>query len=169
MERIVITLNQDGTFRGASVNDFSGLPQPLDVEALAELFPTVDAASLARVAELEVEVAGIEEKDQQIASLTEQAAALQARIDELTAPPTGPQPIKAWQAKAVLALAGLLDGAVAVIDSLDEPQKTVVRSAWDNNADFARDSQTVLALAAALQLTDEQLDGMFAQAAALTV
>ena len=166
-ERIIITFNPDGTFRGASATDFVG--QPVDVSKAELPKLGIDIASLAKVAELEAQVAGLPEKDTQIKSLTEQLATANATIAELTAPPVGIQPIKAWQAKAVLALAGLLDAAAAVIDSLDEPQRTVVQSAWDNNADFSRTSQTVLALAAALQLTDEQLDAMFQQGASLTV
>lgn len=81
----------------------------------------------------------------------------------------GAATIRAWQAKAVLELSGLLPAAVAAIDALAEPDRTVVKSAWDNNADFSRQSSTVIALAAALNLTEPQLDAMFEQAAALTV
>jgi hypothetical protein len=45
MERIIITFDQDSTFRGASVTDFDGLQQPLDVSALTALFPILNAAT----------------------------------------------------------------------------------------------------------------------------
>ena len=80
-----------------------------------------------------------------------------------------PATIRAWQAKAILKMQGMLESAEAVIAALPEPQKTVVESAWNNQADFSRDAQTIVALAAALGLTEEQLDEMFAQAASLTV
>ena len=80
-----------------------------------------------------------------------------------------PNSIKAWQAKAVLSLSGLLTSAEAAIDALPEPRLTIVSSAWANNADFSRDSQTIASLAVALELTSEQLDAMFLQAADLAI
>ena len=53
MERIVITFQQDGTFRGASVTDFAGQPKPLDETALNALFPDVNASSFSRVTTLQ--------------------------------------------------------------------------------------------------------------------
>ena len=53
MERIIITFQQDGTFRGASVTDFAGQPKPLDEAALNALFPAVNASSFLRVTTLE--------------------------------------------------------------------------------------------------------------------
>lgn len=86
MERIVITFNKDATFRGASVTDHDGLPKPLDPAALNAIFPDVDAAALARVAELEKQLESLPEKDQQIADL-------EARVAELTQPPAGASPL----------------------------------------------------------------------------
>lgn len=48
MERLIITFKNDGTFRGASLTDFNGLPQSLDEAALTALFPTLNAAALAQ-------------------------------------------------------------------------------------------------------------------------
>jgi hypothetical protein len=56
MERIVITFNQDGSFRGASVTDFDGLPQPLDEAGLAAIAPEINAASLVAQAKAESEL-----------------------------------------------------------------------------------------------------------------
>ena len=94
--------------------------------------------------------------------------ALKAEVVRLTPPPVPPS-IKAWQAKAVLQLAALLEPAEAIIAGLSEPNRTVVSSAWSNNADFSRQSPTITSLATALGLSDDQLDAMFQQAAALTV
>lgn len=57
MERIVITFHPDGTFRGASLTDFEGLPVPIDQSRLVELVPGINQAAIARVAELESELA----------------------------------------------------------------------------------------------------------------
>ena len=59
MERIVITFQTDGTFRGASVTDFGGLPKPIDQAGLGELVPQINATALARVEKLEAEIAEI--------------------------------------------------------------------------------------------------------------
>lgn len=89
--------------------------------------------------------------------------------EELAARNAPPSSLRAWQAKAVLSMANLLEPAEQVIAGLPEPQKTVVTSAWQNNSDFDRESQTIITLAAALGLTSEQLDDMFRQGAALTI
>ena len=57
MERIIITFQGDGTFRGASLTDFEGLPVPVDESRLGELVPGINQAAIARVAELEDELA----------------------------------------------------------------------------------------------------------------
>ena len=144
MEQMERILDDDGTVITARA-----LPaEPLDFPLSEAILGAVNTAALDRIAALEAELE------------TARAAPVDAAQGTT---------IRAWQAKAVLALAGALESAERVIDGLPEPQRTVVKSAWDNNADFSRESQTIIALAAALSLTDEQLDAMFAQAAALTV
>jgi len=104
-----------------------------------------------------------------IAKDAEREAAVKAAVEAIVPPEPTELTIKAWQAKAVLALQGLLELAEKTIDSLPEPQRTIVMSAWTNNADFPRSSQTILALAAELKLDDAMLDAMFAAGAALAV
>lgn len=63
IERVVVTLNEDGTFRGASVQHYGGdnLPHPLaDAQALAGVLPDLELAASAKVAELE---AGIKDAE----------------------------------------------------------------------------------------------------------
>lgn len=125
-----------------------GLPQEIPTELSESLLGSINAGLLARIAELESELAAAKEQP---------------------APTTDPTTIRSWQAKAVLAISGLLEAAEATIAALPEPDRTIVTSAWDNNANFSRQSPTILALAADLKLTEEQLDAMFQQAAALTI
>jgi hypothetical protein len=86
-----------------------------------------------------------------------------------------PRQITAWQAKAALALVPvgtgtLLDAANAAIEGMPEgPQKIVVHSAWNNNANFERNSPTILAFGVTLGLDSEALDNLFRQGAALSV
>lgn len=51
-ERIVITFNPDGSWRGASTTDFGGVPIPLDALRLAALAPDLNAALLSSVESL---------------------------------------------------------------------------------------------------------------------
>ena len=60
MERITITFNQDGSFRGASVTDFDGLPQAVDKSALAAVAPAINAATLAKSVESDAIIAKLE-------------------------------------------------------------------------------------------------------------
>lgn len=63
IERVVVTLNEDGSFRGASVQHYGGdnLPRPLaDAQALAGVLPELELAASAKLAELE---AGIKDAE----------------------------------------------------------------------------------------------------------
>lgn len=82
MERIIITFEQDGAFRGASVTDFDGMPKALHESGLADIFPSINQAALSRVATLEEELAGITPEKESLQ--TELDTAL-ARIAELEA------------------------------------------------------------------------------------
>ena len=56
-----MTLNEDGTFRGASVQHYGGdnLPRPLaDAKALAGVLPELELAASSKVAELEAKLEG---------------------------------------------------------------------------------------------------------------
>lgn len=99
------------------------------------------------------------------------AAALQALVNGIQPelPPHIPREIQNWRAKAVLAGMGLLDTINAAIEAMPEPDRTVARLAWHGDAKLARRGKTVLGMAAALGLTDTQVDAMFTAAAALEV
>jgi len=178
MERIIITLDRNGKFRGASAQDWDGMPVPVDADWLNGFAPELNAATLVRIAELEADAAT--KADELTALQTahsealaakdiEREAAVRAAVEAIVPPEPTEITIKAWQAKAILAMQGLLELAEKTIDSLPEPQRTIVMSAWTNNADFPRSSQTILALAAELKLTDATLDAMFAAGAELAV
>ena len=87
-----------------------------------------------------------------------------------------PSPITAWQAKAGLAMTPytgggtLLDAAEAAINAMPEgAEKIVVLSAWNNNANFERNSPTILSFGAALGMTSDDLDNLFRLGASLAV
>jgi chaperonin cofactor prefoldin len=80
MERIVITFQQDGTFRGASVTDFAGQPKPLDEAALNALFPDVNASSFSRVTTLEEDLSAMTTAKE---SATTELESATSRVDSL--------------------------------------------------------------------------------------
>ena len=97
---------------------------------------------------------------------------LQAVIDGIdlpVVPARVPREIELWQAKSIMSAMGLISQVEAAIAAMPDPQRAVVQCAWSGNARLARRGPTVTALAPALGLTDEQLDAMFLQAAALIV
>ena len=99
------------------------------------------------------------------------AAVLQAAIDRspMPLPQRVPREIAAWRAKAVIEMAGLLPQVEALIASVPSEAAVVVRRAWEDGAPLQRHGQTVLTLAAALDLSEPELDDMFIQADALEV
>lgn len=99
----------------------------------------------------------------------EPAAGLQALIDggEMPPrPPRVPRSIRAWQGRAVLREMGLLDNVQALVDQLNDP---AVTEAWEARENLARRGRTVLGMAAALGLSDAQVDALFVAAEALEV
>lgn len=99
------------------------------------------------------------------------AAVLQANLDRapLPLPQRVPREIAAWRAKAILEITGLLPQVEALIATVPDAAAVIVRRAWTDQSPLERHGQTVLTLAAALDLNDAQLDALFIQAAALQV
>lgn len=76
-----------------------------------------------------------------------------------------PQTVTRFQALAALHLAGHLPAVQAIMAAPETP--VLAKLAWDNALSFERSSPTLASLAAALGMTDADLDALFAQAAAL--
>jgi hypothetical protein len=74
--------------------------------------------------------------------------------------------LEAFQAKAVLAEHGLLDAVQAIIDHVDTPIK--IKLAWENSVPFRRDNPMILLIASQLELTESELDTLFAEGALIT-
>lgn len=82
------------------------------------------------------------------------------------APPTVPQVVSRFQARAALHLAGLLPQVDALM--ADPATDMLARLAWQDAAEFRRTSPVLLAMSAALGLTDAQLDDLFTTAHGVT-
>lgn len=81
-------------------------------------------------------------------------------------PPPGPQQVVSrFQARAALHLAGLLTAVESMM--ADPATDTLARLAWTDAQEFRRTSPTLVAMASALSLTDEQLDQLFVTAAGI--
>lgn len=87
-------------------------------------------------------------------------------------PPAPPVPpsvavVEMAQAREALHAAGLLDDVEAAINAMAEPARTSARIAWEYRSTVRRDSALVTQLGAALGLSSDQIDGLFAAAALL--
>lgn len=69
------------------------------------------------------------------------------------------------QALRALFEAGLLASVEAAINALSEPARTAARIDWDNATEFRRDFPLLAQLAAAIGLSDAQVDALFVIAA----
>lgn len=85
---------------------------------------------------------------------------------ELITEPTILPPLSARQFRLGLHANGLLSSVQETIDALDEHERTAAQIEWEYAIQFDRDHHLVISLAAALELTEEQIDGMWQQAMA---
>lgn len=76
-----------------------------------------------------------------------------------------PQEVALWQARAALAAAGLLDAATAAVQSAGG----AIAAAWEYGNVIRRDAPSIAALGAALNLSSDQIDDLFRNAAAVSV
>lgn len=76
-----------------------------------------------------------------------------------------PEQVTLWQLRGVLAVMGLEDTVTAVINGMpDGSEKKIALRAWEYANNIRRQSPTVEAIKAILNLNDEQTDQIFIQA-----
>jgi poly-gamma-glutamate capsule biosynthesis protein CapA/YwtB (metallophosphatase superfamily) len=103
--------------------------------------------------------------DDDPAIATFQATLARARLDAMS--------VSAFQAQAAMAIAqakgitdfDLLAKVQQIVSAAPDP---MVQIAWNKAAEFRRDSPTILALAASVPLTSDQLDQLFELAATIS-
>lgn len=83
----------------------------------------------------------------------------------LVQPPSVPQSVTRFQARAAIHLAGLLEQVEALMAHPDTPM--LAKLAWQDAQEFKRTSPTVLAMAGALGLTEAQIDDLFTTASGI--
>jgi hypothetical protein len=92
----------------------------------------------------------------------------QPTLDEINAVLTPPLPdLLPYQFRAMLALSGKQSALDAYVAGLPDPQKTIAQAKLDYSLVFQRDNSLVLAAQQALGLTNDQLDALWKQAAAI--
>lgn len=77
-------------------------------------------------------------------------------------------PLQPYQFFAMLTLSGKKAELEAFIDGLPSPQNVIARAKLEHTSEFRRGNELVLTAQAALGLTDQQLNTLWAQAAAIT-
>lgn len=163
MYELLIRGSDNGTqIRGAHVIDAVGqVPRPV---AVADISRWLDEAAALAITQLE-----------QLADVVAERDALQARVAELEAQLAAPALVvpmhKFRMALAATPYAGggsLLQALEGVIGSAPEPHRSRMQIAFEYAPTVARNSELVAAAAAILGLTDQQLDALFATAAAIT-
>lgn len=79
-----------------------------------------------------------------------------------------PHQVTRAQGKAALIVAGLWDDVLAYVEAIDDPQeKLLALVALNDTTHWNRDSPMLNTAAAALGLTEQQLDDLFIQAATI--
>jgi len=82
--------------------------------------------------------------------------------------PVIPRSVTRRQAKQALLLGGLLSQVQPAIDAIpDTTQRGLMQIEWDESLEFERHRPSLLAIAAGLGLSSEQLDQLFITAATL--
>ena len=146
---LVAILSDDGR----SVVEIRDLgPDPVAVKP-GRLLPVIDKVPALAAGEMLGEVSYKINK----ASVTRTWAVAKAPLPEL----------EPYQFFAMLDLSGKAAALNAFIDALPSPQNIVARRKLEKALAFHRDNDLVLAAQQALGLTDEQLDALWLQAAAL--
>lgn len=90
------------------------------------------------------------------------------RVWELEdAPPLPAMSVSKAQAKLALLSAGLLDLVESTIDNMEGDAGRRARIEWNDRTEFHRDHEFINSLAAAIGLSDDQVDDLFEQASLL--
>lgn len=86
-------------------------------------------------------------------------------VEDYTAPEPGvfvPQQVTPRQMRVALIMSGISIASIeAMIDALEEPQKSIVRTTWEYSTAFERDNEILNQMASMLGLSQPQVDDLF--------
>ncbi len=80
-----------------------------------------------------------------------------------------PKEVACWRIRAIISVMGLEPSVNTILESLEEPTKTIAKYAWYQGSTVERRSPTVLSIAQALTLSDSQIDQIFIEASNIVV
>ena len=75
--------------------------------------------------------------------------------------------VELWRIKGILTIMGRIEEVDAAIEKLPEPNRTLAGFVWNSGNSLNSQSETVKFVQASLNLTDEEKDSIFEQAAAI--
>ncbi len=75
--------------------------------------------------------------------------------------------VELWRIKGILTIMGRIEEVDAAIEKLPEPNRTLAVFVWNSGNSLNSQSETVKFVQASLNLTDEEKDSIFEQAAAI--
>jgi hypothetical protein len=81
--------------------------------------------------------------------------------------PEVPAEVPLWAFRAILTVSGIAQNVDAMLDALDEPQKTIAKTQWVYGNFIVRSHPLIVALGSQLGMTSTQIDDVFIQAASL--
>ncbi len=92
-----------------------------------------------------------------------------AEIDAVTAANAPvPESVTKRQGRQQMILMGIIGMVQPAIDAIEDPiQRALVQSFWDDSSDYEREHPQMVELAAAIGITESQLDQAFVQASRL--
>lgn len=163
IERILTAFNPDGSVRGIAAYGPDGMARESTIEEIEAAFPVAGFA--ARAAALAAQIAALQE---QVAAITaERDQVIQVRDRLLAEAATAPMVVTMAQARVALKQAGLFDQIDAFINALPEPPRITAMTAWEYSPTVSRQGALVNMLSGQFGFTEEQLDDLFAAAAAI--
>lgn len=89
--------------------------------------------------------------------------------EQLAAAVPVPAIVELWRVRGVLTVQGKASAVDAAIAAMEDPQRTIVATAWNFGNTIRRDSLTVAALAGILHLSKSDVDALFIAADALSL
>lgn len=80
-----------------------------------------------------------------------------------------PQETTSWRIRAIVSLLGLETQVEQLLESLEEPNKTIAKYAWYQGSTVQRNSPTVLFIGQSLGLNNDEIDQIFIDAYNISV
>ena len=169
---VVNSVSEDGQTWIEIYQEFSTFNGPFLISSEYPHFAVVEADGRIRMSYDDPSKVSPNDGDRIIAS--DEPFSIEHLYDPATGSISPPEPtreavtaVSKAQAKLALLEAGLLDDVEAALSALEGVEGQRARIEWTDRTEFHRDHQFIGLLAAAIELSDEQIDALFERAAQL--